>query len=552
MGVEFRQRSASDFAQMLNRRKWHIILPALAFFIASVWVVKDLPKMYESRTYLIIMPPTISEKVAPSLTDIELSKRIQAMRQDVLSRSSLQALIEKYNLYESERAAGEPLDWVTGKMIGRISIEIEKSDDKREVLGFEIRFKDPSPEAAQAVTAALAERYVSLQNVESTESAETTRKFIDEQMAQAKSRLDALEKQRLGIMVQNVNTLPESSQGLIAQLQGLRQREETISKEKESLVMEKGRIQDSIRAMNSQGRLIENFGEKETQDAAAQASRIEDTPAYAGLVQRRAELNSRLSNLKKQYREKHPEIVQVQTDIDKLNEELERLSKNTDQRVKLASQSSQRKADMQKKSLDIEKEKAEGQIAQIEKQLEARDAEVRHNAGQIGELEAKINTIPNVKVALEGVDNQYQSAKANYDELSKKYNNAQQQVQLESNAQGETIRVVDPASLPFEPLKSVSKQLFYVLIGTAAGIALGLLLAGSFEVPRLFRIQSIDDAAFYTGLPVLASVPPLLTDGEVASIRRVHRMKVLSGGVAALAVIPLLVMVLHLSRVFER
>ena len=550
MSVEFRQRSAGDFAAMLNRRKWHIVLPTLAVFLASIWVVSGLPMLYESRTYLIIMPPTISEKVAPSLTDADLSKRVEAMRQDVLSRSHVEMIIDKFDLYPEDRRPGTNGDRLIWNFLSNVTITPEKTD-QRELLGVEVKFRYPSPKAAQAVAGALAEKYVSLQNVESTQSAETTRQFIDDQMAQAKSKLDALEKERLGIMIKNVETLPESSQGLIAQLQGLRQREETISKEKESLMLERGRVQESIRAMNSQARLIENFGEKETQEAATQASRIEDTPAYAGLVQKRAELNSRLATLKKQYREKHPDIVQAQTDIEKLDDELEKLAKSTDQRVRQASQSSQRKADMQRRSLDIEKEKAEGQIVQIEKQLQARDEEVRNNAAQIAGLEAKINTIPNVKVALDGVDNQYQSAKSNYDELLKKYNNAQQQVQLESNAQGETIRVVDPASLPFKPVNS-TKRWFYALAATAVGFALGLILAGFFEIPRLLKIQTVDDAAFYTGLPVLASVPPLMTDVELDKMSRAHRMKVFAGALGSLAAVPLLIVVLQVSRVFER
>ncbi len=459
MSVEFRQRSAGDFVQMLNRRKWHIILPVLAFFIASLWTVSQLPSVYESRTSLIIMPPTISEKVAPSLTDADLSQRIQAMRQFVLSRSSLEPLITKLNLYPEERESGMSIERVVGKMISNVSIVTEEADDKK-VVGFSISFRDPSPEAAQQVTEALAGKYVSAQTIESTQSAETTRQFIDDQMAQAKSTLDALEKQRLNIMMQNVETLPESGQGLIAQLEGLRQREQTISKDKETLITERGRIQESIRALNSQMRLIENFGEKETQEAVNQASRIEDTPAYGQLIQRRAELSGRLDSLKKQYRDKHPDIIQTQTGIEKINEELDKLGTSTAQRVKQANQSSQRKADLQKKSLEIEKEKAESQIALIEQQFRMRDAEVGQNSAQIAGLEAKINTIPNVKVALEGVDNQYQSAKSNYDELLKKYNNAQQQVQLESNAQGETIQVVDPASLPQVPVNSSKRPLF--------------------------------------------------------------------------------------------
>ncbi|MDQ3221549.1 MAG: hypothetical protein M3Q26_12540, partial [Acidobacteriota bacterium] len=157
---------------MLDRRKWQIILPTLAFFLATLWAVGKLPNVYQSRTSLIIMPPTISEKVAPSLTDADLSQRIQAMRQTVLSRTSLEPMITKYNLYAEERESGLPIERVIGKMISNVSIVTHEADD-RKVVGFSISFRDRSPEAAQDVTADLAGKYVSSQTIESTQSAET-------------------------------------------------------------------------------------------------------------------------------------------------------------------------------------------------------------------------------------------------------------------------------------------------------------------------------------------------------------------------------------------
>lgn len=550
MSVEFKQRSIGEYVRMAKRRKWHIVLPTIAVFLAVFWVVRGLPNFYTSTTFLTLTPPTISEKVAPSLTDEDLSQRLQAINNTVLSRSSLEPMVGKYNLYREERDAGVPVERIVDRVRNNINVVPEKADNEK-VVGFRISFRDRSPESARDVTKDLAAKYVTAQNVESTLSAETTREFINTQMAQAKSTLDALEKQRLDIMLQNVETLPDSAQGLIAQLEGLRQREGTISKDKETLITEKGRVQDSIRALNSQVRLIENFGEKETQQAVEQASRIEDTPAYGQLVQKRAEFNAKLENLKKQYRDKHPEIIQTQTDINKINEELEKLAKNTDQRVKQANQSGSRKAELQKKSLEIEKEKAENQIVQIDQQMQTKDAELRQNAGQIAVLESKINSIPNVKVALEGVSNQYQSAKSAYDELLKKFNNAQQQVVVESNAQGETIRVVDPANLPQTP-ENASKKPFFMALGALLGLGIGLLLAAAFEIPRLFRIQNIDDAKHYTGLPVLASVPPLLTDGEISWQKRLHLLKVAAGILVAILSIPVLITVMQMSRILER
>jgi len=550
MSVEFRQRTAGEFIRMLKRQKWLIILPVITMTAAIGYVVYKLPSVYESRTLLTVKPPTISDKVVQSLTDEDLTQRLQTINQEVLSRSSLEPMIAKYDLFKLERNAGMPMELIIEKMSKNITPEIEKSDDERKVAAFSLKYRDRTPEAARNVAAELASKYVNAQVIASTQKAEMTREFLDNQRNLKKTELDRLEKERLDIMLQNVETLPDSQQGLIAQLQGLRQREDTIAKERETLIIEKGRLNDSVRALNSQARIIEDFGEKETQDATRQASRIEDTPAYGSLILKRGELTARLEKLKAQYREKHPEVVDTKTQIEKVNEELEALAKNTDKRVKEANQSSLRKADLQKQNLEIERQKAESQMAQIDGQMQYKNTELQQTAGQIVVLESKINQIPNVKVALEGINNQYQSAKTTYDDLLKKTNDASLQVDRESNAQGETIKVVDAANLPSSPV--APKRAMLTLLGAGIGLVIGLFLAAVIELPRIFRIQNIEDAKHYTGLPVLASVPPLLSHDEKAWQKRVRWLKVMAGVAVAIGIIPLIAMALQATRIFER
>ncbi|NOT48274.1 MAG: hypothetical protein HOP17_11065, partial [Acidobacteria bacterium] len=197
------------------------------------------------------------------------------------------------------------------------------------------------------------------------------------------------------------------------------------------------------------------------------------------------------------------------------------------------------------------RDKAEGQIGQIEEQLRLKEVELSQNAGQILVLESKINSIPNVKVALEGVTNQLELAKSTYDESLKKYNNAQQQVERESNAQGETIRVVDPANLPQTP-ENASKRPLLIGLGALLGLGLGFLLVAAFEIPRLLTVQNIEDAKHYTGLPVLASVPDLLSDKEIDTGRRAYALKLAAGCIAAVLSVPILIILLQMSRVIER
>jgi len=549
MSVEFRQRKPGELIGMVKRQKWLILLPMITMTAAIGYVVYKLPSIYESTSLLTVKPPTVSQHLVQALTNEDISQRLQTINQEVLSRSSLEPMVQKYDLYKTERAAGVPTELIVYQMYTSIKVDLEESGTEK-VAAFRIRFRDRDPQAARNVTAELASKYVNAQVQQQTEIAESTKDLFERQLTETKAVLDGLEKQRLDIMMQNVETLPESEQGLVAQLQGLHQRDDTITKEKQTLFNEKGRMSDAIVANNRQMRLIEDFGEKDTQDSVRQASDPEITPAYGELIKRRADLNAQLDNLLKVYKEKHPAVIAKQAEITRVNEEFENLRKSSEKRVEIATRTSGRKAEMQKKNLELESQRFQSQIGLLEQQISRKDLEHQQNAGQIAALEARINQIPNVKVALEGVTAQYQSAKQTYDEILKKKNDAETAVGVERNAQGETIRVQDPANMPQQPV--APKRFLLTLFGTVIGLGFGLLLGAFFEVPRLFRIQNIDDVKHYTGLPVLASVPTLLLEGEKAWIRRSHWLKLAAGVAGAIGIIPLIVLLVQVTHLFDR
>ena len=197
-----------------------------------------------------------------------------------------------------------------------------------------------------------------------------------------------------------------------------------------------------------------------------------------------------------------------------------------------------------------ENERLQSQIGQIESQIGQKDVDRQQNAAQVASIEGRINSIPNVKVALEGVTARMESAKTTYNETLKKKNEAETVVGVETNSQGETIRVQDPAAVSQTPV--APKRFLLTLVGAGIGLMLGLFVAAFFEIPKLFKIQNIEDAKHYTGLPVLASVPPLLSAGEKDWIRRSHWLKLAAGFAAAIGVIPLIVIILQATRVFDR
>ena len=113
----------------------------------------------------------------------------------------------------------------------------------------------------------------------------------------------------------------------------------------------------------------------------------------------------------------------------------------------------------------------------------------------------------------------------------------------------EGIEVIDSANLPSKPV--APKRFLLSGLGLAFGLGLGLLLTGIFEIPRLLTIQSTEDARHYTGLPVLVSVPELLTPEEAQSIPRRRRLLLAAAVTVTIMAIPVLALALKATHLFE-
>src|SRR5438477_2957545 len=172
MSVEFRQRKPGELFGMLKRQKWLIVLPTITMTAAIGYVIYKLPSIYESTSLLTVKPPTISSNLVQSLTNEDLSQRLQTINQEVLSRSSLEPMVQKYDLYKQERAAGVPMELIIERMYKATKVVLDESGNEK-VAAFRISYRDRDPQAARNVTAELASKYVNAQVTLSTETAQS-------------------------------------------------------------------------------------------------------------------------------------------------------------------------------------------------------------------------------------------------------------------------------------------------------------------------------------------------------------------------------------------
>jgi polysaccharide chain length determinant protein (PEP-CTERM system associated) len=534
MSVDFRQRKPSEYLKILQRRKWLIILPVIAITTAVAWVVIKLPDVYESTTLIVVKPSTLPSSVVPTVTEENLTRQLANISQVVTSRSSLEPLIEKYELYRTERLRGEPMESVLEMLRKDINVTVNKS--RTDITdGFDITFRYRDPKLAQAVTAELASKYISAQTSNMMTSSAAAKQFIDSQVNQAREELAAVDKQRLDFMSTHVGNLPSEAESLFNQLSGLRE-------EQKALMSEVGRLQDRRSAAMSQLALMKQSNVQGIEDAAETLTDPKTTMAYSNLVTRKAALDGELTRLKQEYREAHPDVIAKEKEAKQVQEQMDQMIADWKDKIK-------EKQERLTKHPNLTLSAAENEIKLADSEIKRQQKLLDQNEKQIGSIVERINNVPGVEVALGAIERDYQTKKAKYDDLLQQ----QQKITLGAAAateqQGEGIEVIDPANLPSKPV--APKRLMLASLGLGVGLGLGFLLVGIVEGPRLFTIQNSEDARHYTGLPVLLAVPELLTPQEARAVPRRRKLLLAAGVVATIISIPMLALALKLTHVFE-
>src|SRR5215471_18158210 len=179
MSVEFRPRKPAEYFEILRRRKWLILLPTIAIGLAIAYVVFRLPDIYESSTLIVVKPSTLPNTVVPTITEETLTRELTSISQVVTSRSSLQPLMEKYDLFHEERLRGEPMELLIDQMRKQIKVEVNTS--RNDITnGFNITYRGRDPKSTQAVAAELASKYVDEQTKGTTNQSVQAKQFFED------------------------------------------------------------------------------------------------------------------------------------------------------------------------------------------------------------------------------------------------------------------------------------------------------------------------------------------------------------------------------------
>jgi len=488
-------KGLDEYWAMVVRRRWWILGPLFLGWLivfASAWII---PPKYTSETVILVEQQKVPTQFVMPNVQVDLEERLQSITQQVLSRSRLLAIINNLHLYQG-LFFSSPDDQII-QMRKDIKIDLIQTppvQGKSELTAFKVSYIADKPQIAQQVNTQLAALFIDENVRASQQQSESTTNFLDSQLTSAAAALAAQEKKIREYESAHVGELPDQLQSNLQILSGAQ-----------------GQLAAAIDARDKALQQQAYLNSLATQyDAMGVTESTTPTPPTVG--QQLDAARAGLASLEAKYTPDHPDVKKMKETI----ANLEQMQKDTQEAKSGDSSDSSDKPPATASQLQ-----AMTPVMQIQSQIKANKIEIQSREAVIAKLEAKVNqyqarlnATPGRQQELSDIMRNYDESKKNYDTLLGKTMSSSLATSLNRQQQGDQFRIIDPPSLP---QKSSFPDRFKFSL---AGLGLGLALAFVFGVGTEFlddRIRSEADLVDTAQLPVLAEIPPLPTEREIAA-----------------------------------
>lgn len=510
-----------------SRRKWLAIIVFAAPLVASASVISFLPNVYRSTATVLVDRQQVPEAFVRSTVTSALETRLHTISQEVLSRARLEELIDRFGLY-GELRKRVPLEDVIGRMRSDIKLEIKSAELRglREAtVAFTITYQGSDPATVASVTNTLASFY----NEENTKARERqatgTAEFLKIQLSETKTRLDQQEqrvsgfkRRHLGELPQQMDTNLSTLDRLHAQLRQNADSQTRAADRKQSLSGQLAEAESLVGPPYAVGAAGPAVG----QIAPVAPSELRDA---ARLAQKKDEL----AQLRSQFSDKYPDVVQLTAEIAALEREMA-LAKRAEPKPGASASASPVTFPGPMTPYVLRLKEALAEVQTDLKVLKTEEGRLRES---IAVYQARVDNVPRREQEFKELSRDYESTRELYGSLLKRYEEAQLAESMEQRQKGEQFKVLDPAIARLQPAAPNRLKLLLMAVVGSIGLAFGAVLLAE-QIDTSFH--DLDDLRSFSNVPVLASIPWIVTRSEVR--RRRWRMRLaVSAAVAGLAVI---------------
>ena len=457
--------------EMWTRRQWLAVVVFTLTLAGVTSIATFLPDIYRSTASVLVERHQVPETFVRSSVTGELETRLQTISQEILSRARLEDLITRFGLYPDLRDR-VPVEAVVEKMRRDIQLELkgveQQMSGRSATVAFNLSYRGRDPERVAAVANTLASFYVEENSKLRERQASQTTRFLKDQLAEARKRLDAQEARVRDFRARHAGELPQQMGVNLATLERLQAQLHL----------------NSANQLRARDQRVRQQGESDAAGAAGAA----DT-ATAKLARRKREL----LDLRTRFSDKYPDVIRVKAEIAALERELAGTNPDEDPAA------------------------AEAGLSEPEAELKALKAEEQRLRRDISTYQRRVENSPQREQEFQELSRGFETAKESYASLVKRYEDAQMAESMEQSRQGEQFRILDSAIPAKQPL--APNRIRLLLVGVL--LSLGAAAAAAVLAERLdTSFHTFDDLRSFTKVPVLARIPHVATAAETARLAR--------------------------------
>jgi len=468
-----RQLKPNEYWQLLKRRGWIVLVPALVMPLVGLAVSYLVPPQYVSQTTVLIDQQKVPDDYVKPVVTADLDNRLATMKEQILSRSRLQPIIERLNLYPGQSMENRIDSARTNIVIKLIHSEIARSGG---LPGFTIAFKSGDARTAQIVCGEITSLFINANTLDREQSTQGTTDFLKGQLDDAKRNLDEQDARLAEFQRKYVGKLPGEESPNLNMLTSLNTQLEAATQQ--------------LARMQQDKTYAESMLAQQTHDVAPG-----DAPGYVPSPQQieLAQLQSQETELSTRYTADYPDLIAVRRKLSEL-------------RTKMAATPagptrSATAAPSVRESVGVQQLRA--QIRAATQGIEAKRQEQAQIQNAVRMYQDRIQSTPLVAAEYKQITRDYQTAQQFYDDLLTKVNHSKMAADLEKRQQGEQFKLLDEPTLPDSP--STPKRPLFAGGGLVLGLLIGLGTAALLE----FRDQSLNTEADIwetLNLPTLATI----------------------------------------------
>jgi len=479
-----RELALEDYVAILRRRWWIIAVPALVFAIGAYTISLFLASRYMSQTVVLVEEPAVPESLVKPVIGGDANQRLATMQEQILSRTRLQQIIEKFGLYRDEAGRVSTEDMVSSlrKSITVSAVRAMAETRASGLPGFTVSVVANQAYTAQQICTEITSFFMQQNVLLRERRAEDTTQFITKQLNESKRKLDEQDAKLADFQRRYMGILPDQMQTNFSLLTGLSSQLEAASQALNRAQQDKIFVQNAL----DQQLLVK-----------MPALPVVDPDI---LQKQLANLQNQLTALQQQYTDAHPDVRRLKKDIAQLQRKIAEQSANRSSQPASAPDNEAVVAE----SLHVQQLRA--QLYQINRTIQDKTLEQSHIQEDIRKLQGKLQLTPAIAQEYKALTRDYQTAVNVYNDLLKKQSDSEMATDLERRQQGEQFRVLDPPSLPQKPTYP-NRPLFGVG-GFMAGLAFGLAIVFALEAQDT-TLHSEQDVERLLKLPALAMIPLL-------------------------------------------